>query len=354
MKFRKKLSGLMAVILICVMTGCCSADISEPAESDMNKQTVNSEQTETTLINDNYEVDYLKISPMIEDNVGKDVTDAALSVIRAFLNYETSAEIVISSDKSRFLNDMGYVIDCTCPLFSAFTDYNEMTSYNEENGRVTWDFFVSRDEFQKAVSDFTQTAEEYLSVIDKNDSEAMKAILLYYTMICDASYDYEILGDAYETMDKARYNLRESSYNVLVNKSGICTNLTQALMFLYTQADLTSGTVLHHGGSGSHMWSVVKIDGKYYYCDPTWDVGDGPKTFGITAEDRSSWAGGYAKKEGTMLSAVIDEKYAIDDVRFSILRQKLPAEITDIKIDKTKQTITFVGYDYEYTFCCIQ
>ncbi len=354
MKFRKKIAGLVSVLLICVIAGGCSADISGPAETDVNKHSSVSEQIETTKTNNNYRVDYLKISPMIKDNVGKDVTDAAMSVIKAFLNYENSAEIVISSDKYRFLNDMGYVINCTCPLFSAFADYNEMTAYNEETGRVTWDFFVSQDEFQKAVADFTQTAEEYLSVIDKNDSEAMKAILLYYEMIRNAGYDYEILGDAYETMDKAEYNLRESSYNVLVNKTGICTNLTQALMFLYTQADLTSGTVLHQGGSGAHMWSVAEIDGKYYYCDPTWDVGDGPKTFGITADDRSSWAGGYAKAEGTMLSVVIDEKYAIDDDRFLILRQKLPVEITDIKIDKTEQTITFVGYDYEYTFCCTQ
>ena len=125
-----------------------------------------------------------------------------------------------------------------------------------------------------------------------------------------------------------------------------------ALMFLYTQADLTSGTVLHQGGTGSHMWSVVKIDDQYYYCDPTWDVGASPKTFGITSDDRSSWAGGYTEEGGTMFATVVAQKYKIEDERFAILRQKLPVEITDIKVNKEEQTITFVGHEYEYTFCC--
>lgn len=347
---RKKLAYIFVMILICVTFAGCSTTISKPKENN-EKEQIAQTQIQTT---DAYEVDYFKISPMIEDNVGKDVVDAALKVIKAFLNYENNASVVISGNSTRFLNDMGYVINCTCPMFGALTDYNEMTSYDENHKVVTWDFFVSEDEFRKKVAEFTEIVEEYLSVIDKEDSESMKAILLYYKMIQNASYDYEILGDAYETMDEAEYHLRESSYNVLVNKKGICTNLSQTLMFLYTQAELTSGTVLHQGGAGAHMWSIVKIDDKYYYCDPTWDVGASPKTFGITADDRSSWAGEYAKGEGTMLSAIVDQKYEIDDGRFSTFRQKIPVEITNIKVNKEEQTITFEGYEYEYTFCCTE
>lgn len=352
MKLGKKISFALAVVLMCgVVFSGCSDNVSK---TNKNEETQQTEQTKPIQTNENYEVDYLKISPMIEENVDKEVIDAALKVIDAFLEYENKAKIVISGNQSRFLNDMGYVINCTCPMFSAFTDYNEMTSYDEESEMVSWSFLASQKEFQKTLTKFTEVVKESLSLIDKNDSDSMKAILLYYNMLRNASYDYDVLGDAYETMDKAEYNLRTSSYNVLVNKSGICTNLSQALMFLYTQADLKSGTVLHQGGVGSHMWSVVEIDDKYYYCDPTWDAGTGPKTFGITANDRSSWAGEYSKEEGSMLGVIIPEKYNVDDDRFAILREKIPVEITDIKVDKSKQTIVFVGYDYEYTLCCTQ
>ena len=331
---------ILALTLLSVMfVGCAPSESKEP---------VTQVQTQN-----GYKVDYLKISPMIEENVGEEVIDAALSVIEAFLNYENKADIVISGNKARFLNDMGYIINSTCPMFSALTNYNEMTSYNDKEKTVAWEFFVSQEEFEELLDEFTKIVEGYLSVIDNGDSDAMKAIRLYCEMIQNASYDYEILGDAYETMDEEEYRMRESSYGALVNKTGICTNLSQALMFLYTQADLTSGTVLHQGGSGSHMWVVVQMDGQYYYCDPTWDVGASPKTFGITADDRSSWAGEYAKEEGRMFTTIIDQKYDISDERFSTFRQKVPVEITNIKVDKEKQTITFEGYEYEYTFQCI-
>ena len=123
-------------------------------------------------------------------------------------------------------------------------------------------------------------------------------------------------------------------------------------MFLCTQADIACGTVLHNGGSGMHMWNIVKMDGKYYYCDPTWDANESLKYFGITAADRASWAGEYSTDDGTMLSKKVLEKYQVSDTRFEILRSKLPVEISEIKVDKELQTITFVGYEYEYTFKC--
>ena len=350
---KRKIKGLMipAILLIALLTGC-SAEVAVTGESA--NATDATMQTQQATENIGYGVDYLKISPMIADNVSKEVIDAAKAVIEAFLNYENTAQITIVGNEARFLNDMGYVINCTCPMFSAFTDYNEMTSYDAQKKAVTWNYFISQKAFNKTVTAFTHEVESYLSAVDKADSDAMKAILLYCAMVQNASYDYEILGDAYETMDPDQYHLRNSPYYALVNKTGICTNLSQGLLFLYTQADLASGTVLHQGGAGAHMWVVVRIDDRYYYCDPTWDVGDGPKTFGITAEDRSSWAGGYAKDEGSMLDAVIPQKYEINDDRFGILREKLPAETTGIKADKEKQTITFEGDDYQYTFSCMQ
>ena len=351
---KRKIKGLTIwpILLVVALLAGCSAEVAVTGES--GNAAPSTAQTQPVEEIAGYKVDYLKISPMIADNVAKEVIDAATAVIEAFLNYENSADITIVGNKTRFLNDMGYVINCACPMFSAFTDYNEMTAYDEQKKAVTWNYFISREEFHKTVTAFTDTVEAILSAVDQRDSEAMKAILLYCAMIQNASYDYEILGDAYEIMDPDQYHLRNSPYYALVNKTGICTNLSQGLLFLYTQADLASGTVLHQGGAGAHMWVVVRIDDRYYYCDPTWDVGDGPKTFGITAEDRSGWAGGYAKDEGSMLDAVIPQKYEIKDDRFGILREKLPAETTGIKADKEKQTITFEGDDYQYTFSCTQ
>ena len=180
----------------------------------------------------------------------------------------------------------------------------------------------------------------------------MRAMLLYYALIDDLDYDYDLLGENFEKLSTREANLRSSPCYTLVKKRGICTSIAQAYMFLCTQADIACGTVLHTGGSGMHMWNIVQIDGKFYYCDPTWDANTSLKYFGITADDRATWAGGYSADDGTMLSVTIPEKYQITDSRFEVLRDKLPLEISHVMANKEAQTIAFVGYEYEYIFEC--
>ena len=301
---------------------------------------------------DEFDIDLTKVSSMIQENVSEDVIIAAKKVIEGFLQYENSVPIKVKGNSQRFLNDMAYVIHCTCPIFGAFTDFNEITSYDETSKTVSWEYFIDKAEFNSKLQDFYDVTKKYLANIKSTDSEAMRAMLLYYALIDDLNYDYDLLGENYEKLSKKEANLKSSPYYVLSKKSGICTNIAQAYMFLCTQADIACGTVLHMGGSGMHMWNIVRIDDKYYYCDPTWDANTSLKYFGITAEDRASWAGGYSTNGGTMLSIAIFEKYEISDSRFEVLRDKLPLEISGIKVDRELQTITFVGYEYEYVFEC--
>ncbi len=303
-------------------------------------------------IGSTFEVDLTKISPMIQENVSEDVVVAAKNVIEAFLRYENSVVIEVNGNGQRFMNDMAYVIHCTCPMFGAFTDFSEMTSYDAVSGIVSWNYFIDESEFNTKVQAFYDATESYLSNVSTTDSETMRAMLLYYAIIDDLNYDYGLIGDSFESLSQEEANLKSSPYYVLVEKSGICTNIAEAYMFLCTQADIVCGTVLHTGGSGMHMWNTVQVDGKYYYCDPTWDANASLKYFGITAADRASWAGEYSDSEGTMLSVTIPEKYEVSDSRFEELRGRLPVEISELKVDKTLQTITFVGYEYEYVFEC--
>lgn len=299
-----------------------------------------------------YSVDFAKVSPMILEIADRTVVDAAKTVIQAFLQYETETVIETSGNTERFMNDMAYVIHCTCPLFGAFTDFNEMTAYNTETGKVSWQFVLSQEEFSVKLQEFYSLMDTYLSQVESSDSEAMRAMVLYYAVIDDLSYNYDLLGENFELLSKEEANLKSSPYYVLVEKNGICTNIAQAYMFLCTQADIACGTVLHTGGSGMHMWNTVRIDGRHYYCDPTWDANSSLKHFGITASDRAGWAGGYAAEEGTMLSVIIPTTYDVTDTRFEVLRDTLPVEISQLQMDRATQTITFVGYEYEYTFAC--
>ena len=355
-KVHRKLPNFVLTVICCViviiLTGCGPESKIENTEIPNTQNIAEPTANEHTEEDTAFHIDLTKISPMIQENANEDVIAAAKAVIEGFLRYENSVAIKVSGNSHRFLNDMAYVIHCTCPMFGAFTDFNEMSSYDEVSGTVSWSFFVEETEFNNILQDFYDVTKTYLSNVMSTNSEAMRAMLLYYAVIDDLNYDYDLLGENFERLDKEEANLKSSPYYVLAEKSGICTNIAQAYMFLCTQADIACGTVLHMGGSGMHMWNIVQIDDKYYYCDPTWDANISLKYFGITAADRASWAGEYSADGGTMLSITIPEKYEISDSRFEVLRGKLPVEISAVKVDRELQTITFVGYEYEYVFEC--
>ena len=349
---------IIVLALCCVLALCfvgCSSDAggADASQNHSSQGEVDGSVGDfTDYAGTEFAVELTKFSPMIEENVDQDVLIAAKSVIEAFLRYENGASITVSGNPQRFLNDMAYVIHCTCPMFGAFTDFNEMTSYDASAGTVFWNFFVDKSQFDSKMASFYEITKSYLSLVEETDSEAMRAMLLYYAVIDDLNYDYGLLGENFETLPKEEANLKSSPYYVLVEKSGICTNIAQAYVYLCTQADINCGTVLHTGGAGMHMWNIVQIDGKYYYCDPTWDANASLKYFGITAADRASWAGAYPDHEGTMLSITVPEKYEVSDDRFEVLREKLPVEISEVKVDQDLQTITFVGDEYAYVFSC--
>lgn len=349
----KKLLILMA--LCCGFAFCMVGCTPETPEVEQEGTENPSSDVEGAVQEEKVEeviIDLTKMSPMIRDNASEDVLNAAKTVIEAFLRYENSAVIEMSGNSQRFLNDMAYVIHCTCPLFGAFTDFSEISSYDEATGTVSWEFYVDKAEFESKLQEFYNVAGEYLADVSMADSEEMRAMLLYYALIDDLSCNDGLLGENFDKLSPEEANMQSSPYYVLVEKTGICTNIAQAYMFLCTQMDITCGTVLHTGGSGMHMWNIVQINGICYYCDPMWDANTSLAYFGITAEDRANWAGGYSAEEGTMLSMTIPERFDVSDTRFEVLREKLPVELSEIKVDKELQTITFVGYEYEYVFEC--
>ena len=271
------------------------------------------EGTEKPGFGKKIDIDLRKVNLLVEDLADPALVQAARNVVDAFLLYEENAWIEVKGDTQQFITDMMYIVQCTCPMFENFVDYDEATAYDASTSRVSWKFRVTKDELDAKVQQFTKITEDYLSVVSLEDSEAMRAILLYQDLGKELKYTNDL----------------------------IATNNAQTLMFLYTQAGLDAGTVSYTDNTGEYMWNLVLIDGKYYYCDLSRESNGTLKCFGLTDAEN-----------GTMLGTEIREKYEFTGARFDDLRSKVPADLTGVEVDHEKQTIKFVGQDGEYIFEC--
>ena len=138
---------------------------------------------------------------------------------------------------------------------------------------------------------------------------------------------------------------RTVCYAALVLHSGICYSFAQALAFLYTQAGLDCAAVMGDSETaGLHMWLMAAVDGKWYYFDPTWDVGGGWYYFGMTAEDRATWAGAFTG--GALLGKDATELADLSDARFSTVNCRL---WTDMTIDRQAGQAVFTAPEGEKT-----
>lgn len=102
---------------------------------------------------------------------------------------------------------------------------------------------------------------------DMTDYEKIKAIYDYMT--ANITYDYEHYGDN-------SYKLQFTAYAAMVNKTSVCQGYANLFYRMAMECGIDtriiSGTSINNqGNSEGHAWNIVKLDGKYYNVDATWD-----------------------------------------------------------------------------------
>lgn len=101
-----------------------------------------------------------------------------------------------------------------------------------------------------------------LALTNKSDYEKICGIYDYMTH--NITYDYENLED--ET-----YVLKYSAYAALINKTAVCQGYASLFYRLALELGVDCRLIAGIGYGGAHGWNIVKLDGKYYNVDATWD-----------------------------------------------------------------------------------
>lgn len=104
---------------------------------------------------------------------------------------------------------------------------------------------------------------EELDLWEKSDYE--KVLGIYDYMTANITYDYDNLEDS-------AYKLKYTAYAALMNKTAVCQGYASLFYRLALALGVDCRIVAGVGNGGRHAWNIVKLDGKYYNLDATWDA----------------------------------------------------------------------------------
>lgn len=260
-----------------------------------------------------YEVNYSAIPEAIMPKLTEADKAAYKAVVRAYFNYETEAEFA-ASDKIQSLKQL---LELCCPVF--YSDVEE-DSIQISGNRILWEYSDSQQEHNRNIEIFENVINEYRSYAEKSDNDTTKALLLYKLFCSRVIYDNPtedyLKGEA-PRPDK----MCDNCIDVFLSGRGICHCLARGYAFLLNQTGIEAFTADADGGVGHHEWTVLKLDGKWYYADPTWDRG-GKKLyyFGMTADRRA--ADGYLLENTEYFAGgdfPMENDFSITDTRFKML-----------------------------------
>lgn len=89
-----------------------------------------------------------------------------------------------------------------------------------------------------------------------------------------AIHDYMVLNCEYDYKNYLRGTIPYVSYTpegVILKKKAVCQGYAEAFELFMDALNIPCEVVIGTGNGGGHAWNIVKVDGKWYQIDVTWD-----------------------------------------------------------------------------------
>lgn len=174
---------------------------------------------------------------------------------------DCAANISVSNNQySVSPSDIMMIFEIYCDDYPQHFWRNTGISYSYNGNRVISVrpyYNMSESEVISAKSEFDSGVAEVLSGIDASMSEFERELLIHDRLANRITY---VLNASHE----------HDAYGAFVSGQAVCEGYARAFQYALYKVGIESMTVTGDAG-GSHAWNLVKIDGKYYYTDVTWD-----------------------------------------------------------------------------------
>ncbi|MDO4554868.1 MAG: transglutaminase-like domain-containing protein [Lachnospiraceae bacterium] len=255
-----------------------------------------------------------EINPyVIKADVKAYLSEEEITLFQSFLDgiFSQKETIELSDDYDANLRVQ------TAIQYSPYWFFVESDTFTDDHSALNLTYTYDRAK-QKEMRTFMDN--EMLNIINSvivypGMNELEKTLAVYGYFAEHIAYDYEWLDGLNMTDDKFLYPDIEI-YQALSTGKGVCHSYAYLCEFALQQLGVeclrVSGHMTDDPESG-HMWLLVKIDGEYYHCDPTWDsneiYGCGLQYFGMTDEQRvaSGVEIDYTSIDGAYGSIVCDD-----------------------------------------------
>ena len=145
------------------------------------------------------------------------------------------------------------------PEYFFFTNEYQSMSYDDGETISFVRFYagIMGDEQKAAIKAVKAAAKEILSHITDDMTDYEKALYIHDALAAHITY---------EDGDNAH-----DIYGALVEGKAVCEGYAEAYQYLLREAGIQSYVVTGTANGGAHAWNYVRLDGKYYQVDLTWD-----------------------------------------------------------------------------------
>lgn len=219
-------------------------------------------------------------SPHVFSSVNSSALDAGDEMV--FYDW---VDAIIAGDESLSCPDEETMYEISSCMDTFFPPYAQLISeYSYSDGKIIMKYVGDASTRSQLISDFVKQVTHLIEIADikETDSPTVRAIKLYMMYSSIVKYDYSAVDDDVVT--------DVSSYRGIMERIGICQSFGSAYAYLCLQAGIdatvTSGMTEDYL---AHTWTLLTLDGQYYYADPTFENGEGGlglKYFGMTATQR--------------------------------------------------------------------
>ena len=128
---------------------------------------------------------------------------------------------------------------------------------------ITW---YTTPEQEEELDEAVASVLSQKGLLDNTKSSYAKTKIIYDYLCENVTYDYDHLDDA-------TYTLQYTAYAAMINKTSVCQGYALLFYRLALESGVDARLIAGTGNGGAHGWNIVKVGGKYYNLDSTWDVG---------------------------------------------------------------------------------